>query len=267
MPSYAAVTRDAHAGKALLPRSGYGFAAGEAVVPLVGAELPRAALAMPIVFLGTEAPLRPMALLSFLPGRNQFVAPDGQWLGSYVPAALRSYPFALVRPEGAEHGILCVEEESGLVVAAGTAGADPFFGPDGEPAAAVRQALDFLAHVERNQAATDRATAALAASGVIVPWPLEVETTDGRKSVQGLFKVDEARLNALDDETFLGLRRSGALTVAYAQLLSMGQVSIFQSLAQLQAQLGQIHAQQRQTIEKSFIASPAETLGFTWDNL
>jgi hypothetical protein len=127
--------------------------------------------------------------------------------------------------------------------------------------------LDFLVQLDANRIATGRAVAALAGAEALAPWPLEVETAEGRKAVAGLFRVDEARLNALDADAFLALRAAGALPLAYAQLLSMGQLSVFQTLAQLQQQLARIHAQQRQTIEQSFVAAPTETLSFTWDNL
>ena len=267
MPAYAAVSRQTHAGKGWRRHEGYGFAAAEMIVPLVGAEFAKAAVAMPIAFVGEPGAFRPVALLSLLPGRNLFVGPDGKWLGGYVPAALRGHPFALLRPEGADQSVLCVAEDTGLVVDAGAPGAEPFFDADGAPAPPVKPVLDFLVQLDANRIATGRAVAALAGAEALAPWPLEVETADGRKAVAGLFRVDAARLNALEPDAFLALRAAGALPLAYAQLLSMAQLSVFQTLAQLQQQLAQIHAQQRQTIEQSFVPASTETLSFTWDNL
>ena len=267
-PAYAAISRQTHAAKGWRRHNGYGFAAAEAIVPLVGAEFAKAALAMPIAFVGQGAGrLRPMALLSLAAGRNLFVAPDGRWLGGYVPAALRGHPFALLRPEGAEQSVLCVDEATGLVVDASFPGSEPFFDAEGNPANPVRRVLDFLVQLDANRIVTERAVVALAAAEVLVSWPLEAETPEGRKPVAGLFRVDEARLNALDSDAFLVLRVEGALPLAYAQLLSMGQLSVFQTLIQLQAQLAQIHERQRQTIEQSFVPASTETLSFNWDNL
>jgi hypothetical protein len=131
----------------------------------------------------------------------------------------------------------------------------------------VKQVLEFLVRIDANRAATDRALAALAEVEIIVPWPIEMESPGGRQAVKGLFRVDEDRFNALPSEYFLVLRSVGALPLVYAQLLSMGQLSVFQTLGQVQAQLAQIHAQQRQTIEQSFVPASTETLSFTWDNL
>jgi hypothetical protein len=267
MPSYAPVSRDRHAGKGYLRSVGYGVAATEAVVPLVAAELPKAAIAMPIAFLGQEGGFRLVALLSLQPGRNLYVGPDGRWLGAYVPAALRGYPFALVRQEATGQSILCVDEGSGLVVDAGTPGADPFFTEGDGPAAALRKVLDFLSQVEANRTASERAVAALAAAEVIIPWQLSVETPAGQKNVAGLHRIDEARLNALKDETFLGLRDSGALAIAYAQLLSMGQLSVFQNLAQLQARLAQVQARQQSAFEQSFAVPREDDITFDLSRL
>lgn len=267
MPSYTPVSRDRHASKAYLRPVGYGVAAREAVVPLVAAELPKAALAMPIALVGQGGSFRLVALLSLQPGQSLYVGPDGRWLGAYVPAALRGHPFALIRQETTAQSILCVDEASGLVVEAGTPGAEPFFAEGEGPSVALRQVLDFLGKVEANRALSERAVDALAAAGVIVPWELGVETPAGRQNVAGLQRIDEARLNALPDETFLGLRNSGALAIAYAQLLSIGQLSVFQNLAQLQARLAQVQARQQSAFEQSFAVPREDDLTFDLSRL
>jgi hypothetical protein len=58
-------------------------------------------------------------------------------------------------------------------------------------------------------------------------------------TVSGLCRVDEPALNALDDETFLKLRKASALVVAHGQLMSMNQVSVLSRLAFIQQQMVQ----------------------------
>ncbi len=85
---------------------------------------------------------------------------------------------------------------------------------------------------------TDVAVAALAEARVIQPWPIKLKAEQSERSITGLYCIDEVALNALADDVFLKLRKtSGALPIAYAQMLSMGQLGIFQHLARLQAQL------------------------------
>src|SRR5438128_131898 len=168
MSQLALVSRERHAGKRWRRFTHFGFAATQAVAPLVGAEAAKAALSMPTGFLNVSGRFVPAALLSPIAGRNLFVGPDGRWMGRYVPAALRSWPFVLVRQEGAEQAVLCVDEASGLVEAEGTG--EDFFDAAGNPSSAVKGVLEFLTAVEAQRTATDLAVAALAAANVIGPW-------------------------------------------------------------------------------------------------
>jgi hypothetical protein len=260
MPNFVAVSRGQHAGKAWRRANSYAFAAREAIAPLAGAEFGKAAVAMPIAFIAQAGGYLPVALMSPLAGRNFFTGPTGQWLGGYVPAVLRGYPFRLIRAEGAENSTLCIDEDSGLVVDAdGTA--ENFFDADGNPSPATNAVLDFLAEIERNRALTDLAVAALAEAGAMQPWPFQV-TADGQAApVEGLFRIDEAALNALDDAAFLGLRKAAALPLAYMQLLSMAQVAVFEQMNRLQQQLAPRQEQQL-SLDEIFATADSGILRF-----
>ena len=93
----------------------------------------------------------------------------------------------------------------------------------------MKDILNFLNQVEQNKAATNVA-------GVITEWPLKIKDGDQEKPVTALYRIDEAKLNSLADEQFLKIRKAGALPIAYAQLLSMGNIQIFEKLAKVQEQ-------------------------------
>ena len=202
-------------------------------MPLVAAELPRAMLHLPIAFLREGGAVIPVAVLSPQPGRNLFVAPDGRWIGGYVPAALRGHPFRLLPTDDGRHA-LCVDEDSGLVTE-GPAG-EPFFDPDGQLSVPLRQVLDFLSAIEANRAATARACAALLHHGVVAPWPITLRTEAGEQPVEGLLRIDEAALNALPMPAFEELRQAGAVPVAYCQMLSAQHLPLLGRLAAAHAQ-------------------------------
>jgi len=250
MPQFTAVSRDHHAGKAWRRHTSHAFAAGDAVLPLVASELAQAVMAMPVAFVKQDGRYVLMAVLSLVPGRNLFVAPDGRWLGDYVPAALRGQPFRLLRPEGAGQAILCVDEHSGLVVDAGQG--EAFFNPDGALAEPLGQVLGFLAQVERSRVLTEAAVAALAGAGVVEPWPLTTRTGGTDIPVIGLHRVAEDKLNALDDAALLGLRRAGALPIAYLQLLSMQQTRVLGRLAELHDEHARAEAAQATMLGAAF---------------
>ena len=230
--------RERHSGKGWRPSHGYTFVAKQALVPLTSAEFGAAAVAMPIAFIEQSGRYMPVAVLSLLEGHNFFVGPSGQWLGSYVPAAFRGYPFRLVRGQEKDQMILCIDEDSGWVV---DAGANPdaarFFEADGTLSAATQATANFLQQVEQSRVLTDVAVTALAEAHVIKPWSLTVKEGDHQKEIKGLHYIDEAALNALDDATFLKLRHSLALAIAHGQLISMHTLGVLQQLHILQQQL------------------------------
>jgi len=108
----------------------------------------------------------PVALLSPVQNRNFFVGPNGQWLGAYIPAKLRAYPFGLLRAQGTDNLTLFIDQDSGLIVEGAEADSEKFFDPDGNPATAIKAVFEFLQKNEAAQAHTDLAVAALAEGGV-----------------------------------------------------------------------------------------------------
>lgn len=134
------LSAERHAGLAMrVDAARFGFAARTALVPLVAEEFPLAMADYPIVFVG--ALRQPMAVVGVSPEANAFVGADGAYrAGAYLPAYLLRMPFALA---DSDHGpVLCLDEASPLVGAAGQVGSQALF--DGAaPSALLREATDF----------------------------------------------------------------------------------------------------------------------------
>jgi len=243
MPQLVALTPQRYAHKAWRRHSGYAFAAQAHILPVVVAELANLVSALPMGFVQSGASFRLVAITALQPGTNLFVATDGRWLGDYVPAVLRAYPFQLVKAEDREESVLCIDESSGRVVEAGRG--EAFFDEAGAPSQAVKELLDFLSQIERSRVATQNVVDALQAAGLIQPWPLKIRQGDQILPVEGIHRTDEDALNGLPDDAFLSLRKAGALLVAYAQLLSMPQLKMLQKAAEVQIKLrDQLKAQE-----------------------
>ncbi len=228
MTTPAAVTRDRFGGKFWRRYNSYAFAASSHLTPLVAAELPRALQALPLAFIKQGERFVLLGVLSLTPGQNLYVNQKGQWLGSYIPSSFRSYPFRLARAEGRDDLILCVEKDSGLI--SGTEG-EPFFQENGELSESLTGVLDFLKKVEQNRSATERAVSALAEAGLMTEWPLKIKVEGTERPVSGLYMINESKLDSLDDQAFLKLRRSQSLPIAYAQLFSRGNIAMLEKLA------------------------------------
>jgi hypothetical protein len=232
MAQFVPINRADHAKKLWRRPANYAFAAAEALLSIVGPEIAKVALAMPIAFIEQSGALMPVAVTSLEPGRNLFVGPKGQWFGRYVPMGLRSYPFRLAHGKDKDDILLCVDEDS--VVTAPEVSAESFFDAEGKLTATVKDAMALLSEVERSRKATEVAMKALKEAGVICHWDVKVKTEEGERPVQGLHRVDEAALNGLDDAAFVALRKVSALTIAYAQLFSTDQMFMLPKLAQAQ---------------------------------
>jgi len=218
MPHYFPITRERHSQKYWLRPSSYAFAATSSVVQLVGAELPKLATVMPIAFVEQPSGFVPAAVLGLQPGKNLFVAPDGRWIGSYIPVAFRSHPFRLTEAEAGQQA-LCIDEESGLLSDGPTG--ERFFTEAGEASQATLDVLSFLTQSERNRLVTAAACAVMQKHKLFCPWPITLKAGDAERALRGLFQVDEVALNQLSAEALFEVRQAGALPMAYCQLLAM----------------------------------------------
>jgi len=229
------VTRGRHGNQRWLRNAGYPFASKDAAAPLVSHEMQRAVLSLPTGFVQQEGSYVLVAVQGFVPGRNLLLAADDRWLGGYIPAAYRGYPFQLVKTDD-DRWALCVDESSGLI-SQDTSQGEPFFADDGQLAKPVAEILEFLSQLRAAKAETVRACAALQEHNLLRPWQIQLKGAAGEpRKVQGLFCIDEAALNALPATALAALREGGALKLAYAQLLSMQNLPILAKLAQGQGQ-------------------------------
>lgn len=231
MPNIQAISRERHAAKRWQRNTHYTFVAAEPFTPLVMQELPMAMQTMPIVFLEVKGAYMPYAMQGLALGKNLFVAGNGQWVGAYIPAALRAYPFGLVSTTDQQH-VLCIDEDSGLL--SDTTG-ESFWDASGQPSAALGEVFELLRTVETNRPVTQSICALLQKHLLIKPWLLKIKGENNEQTVEGLFCIDEAALNRLSAQVLLELRNAGALLCAYCQLLSMQNVQTLGQLASVHA--------------------------------
>lgn len=216
------------------------FAREEMAVELVADELPKAVASLPLALMDVEGEPRLVAILSLLPGKNSFVTPGGRWVGGYVPALYRIYPFALryrQQEDGSQgSAVLCMDEK---VLTDDPEKGVALFTEEGEASDNLNQVRQFLTKFEQQRLAMHRACEQLVKAGVVVPWNFKVKLGEEEQAVNGIYRVDEAALNALDAETFAELRQGGALAVAYTQLLSQHRLPILQQQSARQYQADQ----------------------------
>lgn len=196
----------------------FSYAAGTNSLPVVAAELPMLCKHFPILFTGEETPTL-VALLGLRSGENLFVDAAGAWsAGVYMPAYMRRYPFIFM--EHAERGefTLCLD-----MAAPGVGSGSNRLFENGEPTAFTKAALDFCRDYQAHFIFTSDFIAAVIEADLLVDNRADVTLGDGQKISLGGFKViDEARFNALPNDTFLKWRERGWLHLVYCHFISSG---------------------------------------------
>lgn len=241
----AAITREEFADKTWQRYTSYTFTAQANILPVVVGELTSLVPSMPLGFVKAGDAFQLIAITSLQPGVNLFVAPDGNWIGDYIPVTVRTYPFQLVKTRDRDDKILCIDTDSGLLADAGQG--EVFFDADG-PGQAIKDILNLLSETEKSRVLTQQVVDVLQAAELIEPWSLNLQQGELMLPVEGLYRICEAALNTLPDEAFLSLRKAGALPLVYAQLLSMHQLGKLSKAAGIHARIREQLARQTKPV-------------------
>lgn len=153
-------------------------------------------------------------MLALSGGGHRWCAEDGRWQGSYVPAFIRRYPFALT-----QEGTVCIDRQAPAL--AGEKG-EALFGEDGANTPALNRVIQYLNLFEREYARTREFSAALKAQELFKPFVLQVmQKGQAPQRLDGLFVLDEKKLSELPDALVTEWFRKGWLGWTFAHLHSL----------------------------------------------
>jgi hypothetical protein len=186
-------------------------------------EFARAAATYPIVFLEDKPSdgFRPVVLMGLEAGQNLFVAADGGWNASYIPAMIRRYPFALSKGSEAGRFVVCVDEASSLL--SDTEGAR-MFDDNGEPTQVIENVKRYLSELQQMDMMTQEFTRFLQTHNLLTPLNMRVNASAQARNITGCYVINEERLNSFSDALFLDVRAKGYLPAIYAHLMSLPQI-------------------------------------------
>ncbi|WP_044412179.1 SapC family protein [Thiomicrospira microaerophila] len=217
------VNKEAHKDLKVKPLDGFGFAKDFHIASVMVHEFVRAASVYPIVFLEDKEKdeFRPVALLGLDAGNNLFVAEDGKWQASYVPAIIRRYPFALASTGQENQFTVCVDEDSPYV---GNEEGAALFGEDGEPTEVIENVKRYLGELQQMEAFTKEYCRFMAEHNLFTPLNMRVRDQDKIKNITGCYVINEERLNNLSDTLFLEIKNRRYVAPVYAHLTSLSQI-------------------------------------------
>jgi hypothetical protein len=216
--------RNRHGGLGLRPERNLAWCGSLNSIFLSVVELAKAALDYPIAFVRDErsGEYQPVAVLGLRARENLFVGADGLWRPfTYIPAYVRRYPFCIAElppVEGATEPqrLICVQEDQ-LAQSA-----SPLFDTAGEPTPAWTSILQLIEAVEGARLQTRSFARRLEAFGLFTAFEALAVPQGGQQlRLQGLFRVDEQKLDALGNKEIKLLARKGELRAIYAHLLSL----------------------------------------------
>lgn len=213
IPVSSAVHKDAH----FQPRTSFEFADQFPVTPVYHLELAELVSSYVLGFVKGESGFQLIAVIGTPELGTVYTYPDGKWSARYIPAALRGYPFNLLKAPETEDRFLCVEENA---LQESTEGLR-LFTEAGELTEPVQKSFDLLQQVQAVSEKTDAAVNLLEQAGIIVPWNLVLNIDEQTQhKTSGLYRIDEAALNTMDQDQYASLQGL-AMSIAYAQLYSI----------------------------------------------
>jgi SapC len=192
-------------------------------MPVSFGEFAAVARDYPIVFTSGDKgkSFAPVAVLGLTAGENLFALAEGWAPGTYVPAYVRRYPFCMAKVSldqvEQQNRMICVEK-----TAVDAEGAEAVFDEKGEPTAKWRDLQRLLADFEADLERGRELCAALADYALFEPITLQATLNQGGKlQLTGMHRVDEKKIEHLNESQFKNLAKRGILGRIYAHLLSL----------------------------------------------
>lgn len=196
--------------------------------PIAVHEFVRAGAEFPVVFVKDQATeeFRSVVLTGLVPGENVYVAAKA--LPIYLPQAVQNYPLALiVDPQVANQFAIGIKVDSPLVQ---TESGDALFTETGEETEYLTMRKQQLIQSYDQLKITAAFIELLQSLDLFLAQSFTIEVNGEVANLNGLYIIDEAKLNALPSEQFEDLRRRGFLPAIYSQLTSLHQLSRLASL-------------------------------------
>jgi len=225
MASPVALQSDIHRKLKITESGDYARYKDQHLIPILAQDFFTLCAEFPVVFVkdGTGEQFVPVALMGLREGQNLYCQTT-EWKAQVVPVRFNNAPFSIVRmdAESDQLAILVDEESSMLSETEGT----PLFTEDGERSEYLEKKVEFLTKIVEQTVQTENICTLLTDRGLLATQQLQLQHRQDspRYNIDGVYTVDEQKLNALSDEDFLDLRQKGVIPLIYAHLSSLQQL-------------------------------------------
>ena len=216
------LSRDRHKDWCVDMGQGYQFTAESNSIYIAGTEFPMACREYPVVFAkdGTGN-FVPVALLGLAKQQNLMLGADGAWLGSYIPAYIRRYPFILANAgEQANSYAVCIDESySGFnTVGEGSR----LITEAGEHGEILANSVKFLEEFHKHSEITTQFCKAVAEAELVDSMQANFSLKSGSQfSLAGLYCVPRNKIKALSAEQLKLFADRDYLDLLYLHVYSL----------------------------------------------
>jgi hypothetical protein len=214
------VTVDRHKDLSVKAGSTYEFARNVNSVPLTAIEFAQAAAEYPIVFAGNEEAVMPVVVLGAQQTENLFVGDNGEWLGKYVPAFVRRYPFVFSTDKSGRTFILHIDEDFKGCNRDGRG--ERLFDNEGEQTQYLKNVLNFLQDYQARFQRTKQYCDRLKSLDLLQPMQAQFNLNTGeRRSLSGFMTVNREKLKQVAADDLQNLFNNDELECTYLHLHSL----------------------------------------------
>lgn len=162
-----------------------------------------------------------MCLLGMRDNENLYLTDDNQWDASYIPAFVRRYPFVIAQHQ--DQFTVCIDtdfaqfnEQEGQAL----------FQDNGKPTELLQRNIDFLQSFQNDAQATQSFIDAIKAYDLLELANPRMQIDSGETvQLNGLYIVNETKLNGLKPAQIKKLMEQGFLGLIYAHLLSLSNLN------------------------------------------
>lgn len=234
MSQLAPLNAERHGKLKLRDRQDYQAYAGQHLVPVVFQEFYGLATEFPLVFVrNSEAgDFVPVAMMGLKQGINLYCQ-TSDWRAGFIPVGFTVGPLLVTRLESeSEPAEISLNEDSELL---DESLGEPLFTDSGEQTEFLQKRIEKVMNVTRQTLQARALCKFLADQNLLKQRQIRLQYSPDspRYEVEGVYIIDEEKLESLSDQEFLTLRQRGLIPLIYAHLTSLQQ---FGRLSRLQAE-------------------------------
>lgn len=225
MTNHVPLAKDKHAKLKVIESGDYTRFQNQNLIPIVSRDFFTLSAEFPLVFVTNERTedFMPVAIMGLQDGQNLYCQEE-PYPAHVVPVGFGNAPFAIAAAdENREQFVVLVDEDSKLL--SETEG-QALFNEEGEKTEYMEARIEGLVQAAHQNEQTAQITQYLKEKGLLNTQQVQLQhRPDGRLyNIDGIYTVDEKKLNELPDEEFLDMRSRGILSLVYAHLHSLQQL-------------------------------------------